>query len=212
MSDYTKGKIYRLFNDDMLGLVYYGSTTQTLKKRLAIHKYDFNRGINITSSVLFQTDNFKIELVENYPCLNRKELETRERWYIENNECINKYIPGRTHKEWYLDNKDKILEKFKIYNQNNKEKIRENKKLYRENNKDKLAEYHKLYYQNNKDKVKENTKIYYQTNKDKINEYNSTKVTCECGDVMNIKSIYRHRKSQKHLDYLAKKTVIDVKV
>jgi len=197
MSDYTKGKIYRLFNDDMLGLVYYGSTTQTLKKRLAIHKYDFNRGINITSSVLFQTDNFKIELVENYPCLNRKELETRERWYIENNECINNRIPCRTMKE---------------YQQLNKDKIAEYRKLYIVKNKEKLANHRKLYYQNNKDKVKENTKIYYQTNKDKINEYNSTKVTCECGDVMNIKSIYRHRKSQKHLDYLAKKTVIDVKV
>ena len=36
--DYSKGKIYKLTNEDMPDLVYYGSTIRTLKERLRGHK------------------------------------------------------------------------------------------------------------------------------------------------------------------------------
>jgi hypothetical protein len=35
----------------------------------------------------------EIILVENYPCSNKDELYARQRYYIENNECVNKGIP-----------------------------------------------------------------------------------------------------------------------
>ncbi len=56
------------------------------------------------------------------------ELQQRERFYIENNECVNKVIPLRTKKQ---------------YNENNKEKISDYNKEYYQDNKDKKAEYDK---------------------------------------------------------------------
>jgi hypothetical protein len=50
-------------------------------------------------------------LVENYSCNSKKELETRERYYIENNECVNKNMPTRTMKEYQEENKEKIKKK-----------------------------------------------------------------------------------------------------
>ena len=64
-----------------------------------------------------------MELLENYPCNNKYELETRERYHIENNECINRMIPTRTSKEWRDDNKEIIKENKKIYAINNREKL-----------------------------------------------------------------------------------------
>jgi hypothetical protein len=43
------------------------------------------------------------------------ELNARERWWIENNECVNKYIPTRTDKEYYEAHKEKIKEIPEIY-------------------------------------------------------------------------------------------------
>ena len=61
--------------------------------------------------------------------------------YIENNECVNKYIPTRTAKERYEDNKDKILDRNRQYHKGNRDtcKILDQKKQYRENNKDKIT-------------------------------------------------------------------------
>ena len=62
-----------------------------------------------------------LELYENYPCNNKKELERREGEIIRqfkadiNYNVINKAIAGRTHKEYTEDNKDKILEQKKQY-------------------------------------------------------------------------------------------------
>ena len=120
MSKYQNGKIYKITNEDMVGLVYYGSTIQTLNKRLREHKYDCLRK-NTSSKILFNTENYKIQLIELYPCENRKQLCLREGWYIRNNDCINKSIAGRTkkecqkeyYKEYYNLNKNKMNEKAK---------------------------------------------------------------------------------------------------
>ena len=101
MCDYKNGKIYKLESKEG-NVRYYGSTTQTLKERLRIHK----KNNNTTSRDILKYDDCKIILIENYPCSSKKELETRERFYIENNECVNKYIPTRTRKEWREENKD----------------------------------------------------------------------------------------------------------
>jgi len=41
-----------------------------------------------------------ITLVEKYRCETKDELHARERYYIENNKCVNKVIPTRTTKEY----------------------------------------------------------------------------------------------------------------
>jgi hypothetical protein len=113
MVNYENGKIYKLF-DNTNGNVYYGSTTQKLSKRKNKHKADFNQykngklGYNYKSFDIIQNDDYSISLVEEVCCNTKEELEKRERYYIENYECINKYIPTRTAKEWCNDNKDKV--------------------------------------------------------------------------------------------------------
>ncbi len=47
-------------------------------------------------------------VVEEVEYENKWELHNRERYYIENFECVNKNIPTRTRKEYDQDNKEKI--------------------------------------------------------------------------------------------------------
>jgi hypothetical protein len=170
--DYSKSKIYKLTTIHDPELVYYGSTVNPLYKRKQVHKFWSNTN-KYTSSKLFELgmDNVEITLVENVNCNNKEELYKRERFYIDNNICVNKNIPGRTKKEHYEDNKDKILEKNKEYRELNKDKIAENKKEYYEDNKDKLLEKQKEYAELNKDKIKEYKKAYDELNNEKIKEY-----------------------------------------
>ena len=142
MNEYNNGKIYKIINniDD---IVYIGSTTQTLKRRYSSHKcsyLSYMRGIHkyYTAFSIFDKgiNNCKIELIENFPCDNRAELEYREKYYIKQFNCINKNIPGRTKKEYNDDNKEHIKEHTKKYREDNKEHI----KKYREDNYEKIKE------------------------------------------------------------------------
>jgi len=107
--NYQDGKIYKLTGG---GLTYYGSTCQSLCKRLANHrgvKKHFDNGKTtekVSSFQVLEMPDCDICLVENYPCNSKEELHMRERWYIENNECINKHLPIRTQFE--KENHDKI--------------------------------------------------------------------------------------------------------
>ena len=65
----------------------------------------------ITAFKVIENKNYSIILMELYPCGSKAELKARERYYIENNECVNKHIPGRTKKEYYDSNRDKIYQK-----------------------------------------------------------------------------------------------------
>ena len=96
MVNYKNGKIYKLVNDE-LGLTYYGSTCTELKKRFYAHKSKA-KAKKCTSYKLFEKGECKIYLVEKCPCDNKNHLESVERFYIENNLCVNTRIPfGR----WY---------------------------------------------------------------------------------------------------------------
>jgi hypothetical protein len=109
--------------NEELGLTYYGSTIQELSNRLAKHKYDAKKNNKYTSSELFQKGEVKIILVEDCPCNEKIDLLKRERFYIENNECVNKLIPTRTQKEWKQTNIEKVKIKSKELYEKNKQKI-----------------------------------------------------------------------------------------
>jgi hypothetical protein len=54
----------------------------------------------------------------------KKSILARERYYIENTvNSVNKIIVGRTDKEYYTDNKDKLRECMNEYYKNNKTEI-----------------------------------------------------------------------------------------
>ena len=100
----------------------------------------------------YGVENCKIYLVELYSCKSKEELESREGYYIRNYNCNNKLIPGRTSKEYYNDNKDKMKE----YRINNKEYMKE----YRIDNKNEIKEYFAEYYYDNKDKILKHNREY----------------------------------------------------
>jgi len=121
MPDYQKGKIYKLWSPQG-NEIYIGSTINPLAKRLGQHK--LKRSCN--SKYLFENyDDVKIELIEEFPCNSKMELNRREGEHIRNNECLNKRIAGRSHEEWCEDNKEHLKEYNKEYRENNKERIKE---------------------------------------------------------------------------------------
>lgn len=175
--------------------VYIGSTAEpTLARRLAKHRTDYKYYLSgkgsyvITSYDILENENYCIILIENCSCDSKDQLKARERFHIENNECVNKNIPGRTTKEYHMDNKDRKKKHDKEYYANNKERISEAKKEY---------------YTNNKERISEAKKKYYVNNKERIN--NPEKHTCNvCGSVykMYSSSRSRHEKSIKYQNAL----------
>ena len=155
--NYQNAKIYKLVNDEMPGLVYYGSTCNTFAKRLCSHKAPSNK---CRSKCLFEYGTVQIFLVEDYPCENKLQLNARERFYIENNDCVNKSIPGRTQKEYYEANHDEINRKQKEYD----DAHRDEKKKYRAQNKEKIKLKHKEYYDANHEEISIKHKEYYDAN------------------------------------------------
>ena len=77
-------------------------------------------------------------------------------------------------------------------------KQREKAKEYYENNKERLVEYKKEYRKNNPDKVKESQKKWLDKNKSKMLENRKEKITCECGAVIRKDSLARHLLTPKH--------------
>ena len=92
------------------------------------HRNNYNNNKNRCKVIeIFDTygiKNCKIELVENYSCNSREELEAREGYYIKNNECVNKRIAGRSQKEYIEANKEVIYKRNKCYKEANKETIK----------------------------------------------------------------------------------------
>ena len=120
MPDYQKSKIYKIYSLSNEELVYYGSTTQRLSQRKAEHVKDSKKEhYNGSSKIIINNGNWKMELIQDYPCLNRLELETLEGEYIKNNKCINLMIPARTKKQYRDANRDKIRENQKKWRVNN---------------------------------------------------------------------------------------------
>lgn len=112
-TDYSQGKIYKIVCNKS-GLIYIGSTYRSLDERLKEHVSDckkfFDKKLkHIISSiyVIFNND-YKIELIENYPCQNRKELEKREYYYIDNIECINTHRNSMNSKQYNI-HREKML-------------------------------------------------------------------------------------------------------
>ena len=99
-------KIYRII-DNTNGNVYIGKTKQKLYIRLNNHKQDFKRGSTCMSREIIKNCDYKIELIE------ETKDKTRERYWIENTECVNVTIPGRTRKEHYEETKH-LLDKKKL--------------------------------------------------------------------------------------------------
>ena len=166
---YQRGKIYSI-RSPHTEMVYYGSTISPLSKRLSGHNNDFNRGHYCSSQEILALGDAHIELVENYPCNSKNELDRREGQIQRENKqhCINLSIAGRTPKEYYEDCKNDILAQKKEYYEANKEakiiKVKEYQKIHR----DAISEQKKEYYQTHKDTILASQKEYRESHQDKL--------------------------------------------
>jgi hypothetical protein len=175
-----------------------------MAERMGNHRSTYKRWLKgsypyVTSFKIIKYDDAYIELVEDYPCKTKAELERREGQVMrETKNCCNKHIAGRTKAEWFAKNKDKLDEQRIEYRAKNKDNIAEQQSEYYAKNKDKINEQHAEYRAKNKDKMAKLVAEWYAKNKDKIKEKVSEKVQCECGSEVRRDSLPRHRKSKKH--------------
>ena len=142
--NYKQGKIYKIV-DNTSDKIYIGSTCEpTLARRLeghVSHHKSYLRGASkqyTTSYQILENNDYEIILIESYPCKSKDQLHARERYHIENNECVNQVIPTQTDKEY----RAKHAEKIEQYRVSKAEKMREYQRKYREQNQDKFKQYH----------------------------------------------------------------------
>ena len=142
---YESGKIYKLQCID--GYYYIGSTTQTLYNRLNHHKFSSKTGTSKAYKYINSIgwDKVKIELIEDFPCTIKSELNEREEYYISqsktDNLCLNINSAQLTiekrkenMKKYYEENKDAIIEYHQEYKEKNKELINAKRAEYRKQN------------------------------------------------------------------------------
>ena len=179
MPNYQDGKIYTIRCRSDNELIYVGSTTQTLSRRMTTHRANskIRPNTKLYSKVNGNWADWYIELYEECPCTNKEILLKREGEMIREIGILNKEIAGRTSKEYYKDNTNKIgLRQKKLY-EDNKEYRLSKQKIYREENGlVKIQEYQ----ERNKERIKEYQQEYRSKNKDKakkyMKEYHSQKI------------------------------------
>ena len=181
---YENCVIYKLVHKDDEDAYekYVGHTIMGLNKRYYFHKSNYyNVKSNNYNVKLYQyirekscIDDWKIILLEEFPCNNKRDAEKRETfWYNEIKPILNTTIPSRSKMEYYYDNKEKIRKKVKEYRKNNPELIKEREKVYRE--------------------VHTEAK----SKKEKRN------ITCEnCGSIVRIYKLNRHLLTDKCINHI----------
>jgi len=219
MPKYENGVIYKLkhnldYDDEN---IYIGSTTN-FKHRKNDHKTCCNninqKGHNLKVYKYIREnggfDEWIMIQIQEYPCNSKKELETRERYYIDLfKSTLNKVIPTRTDKEYKQNNCDKIAEYLKEYRQNNRDKITEKRKVFYQDNRDKILEKNKEYRQNNRDKIIEKKKEYRQNNRDKVLEKDKKYYQNNSDKVLEKQKKYRQENCDKIAERAKEKVICD---
>jgi hypothetical protein len=187
-ANYENGKVYKIVNmvDDE---IYVGSTCYSLTKRMSMHKRDAQTSKMAKVHVKMRNigiENFKIILIELYPCSNRDELTMREEEFrvnlraTLNTVSCNTGVPRSVYNLcWsaanYIMNGDQI-------------RIRS-----------------KLAYSQNPDKFRERVRTRYANHKEDIKERRKVPYTCDCGSTFRVNDRARHNRSKKHLTFSASK-------
>jgi len=98
-------------------------------------------GKTVTGSIYSTTpemlcfENCRVLLTKDFPCNSRTGLEREEgKRDIRptQKKCVNMNVAGRTRKEYYNDNQERLLEGKKEYKMNNIEKYKEKDRKYHE--------------------------------------------------------------------------------
>lgn len=143
---YPIGRVYAIRSPN-IDEIYIGSTFNPLYKRFGEHKGNLNhfkkgKGNYTASFKILEQGNAYIELIEQYENLTKEQLNKYEGEHIRKNACVNKYVAGRSTKQWQDENKNRMDLKSAKWRNENKEKLIENFKKYIDVNKDKIKDKH----------------------------------------------------------------------
>jgi len=184
MNSYAKTKIYKIISSNT-DKYYIGSTKEHyLSSRLKDHRFKAKNNYGITSSEIINAGDYKIVLIENYPCNSIEEQKQREQYYL----------------DLYKDDEN-LVNKLNA-NGINKERKKQRGHEYYENNKEYLKEKQNEWREKNKQEIKIQKKNHYEKNKANILETAKIKIECpNCGCMTRKSDISRHKKTKKCINY-----------
>ena len=150
---YANGQIYAI-RSHQTDLIYIGSTTQPLHKRWCQHKSDFKtrEGFCNSSEIIKYGDAY-IELIEDFSCKSKKELNKKEGEHIRSNNCVNKVSnlgKEQTEKIWRETHKEHIAKRMREYRAKNPEYFKQYDKQYQIDHKEHLNALSRKYYYDHK--------------------------------------------------------------
>lgn len=115
MPDYQQGKIYQIWSPNS-DKVYIGSTVQPLHKRMYDHKHSLTGKSYTTALAVLGCGDARIELIEEYSCANKAELNRREGQIMRGyDNRVNRCIAGRTTAEYRADKREVIAAQQREY-------------------------------------------------------------------------------------------------
>jgi hypothetical protein len=207
MPDYQNGKIYKIIvkNTEEEYRPYIGSTSlKYLCYRWNNHKQAYKNNIkkNITNSKIlfdkFGIDNCEIVLIEAYPCNSKEELCARERYWYDKIENCNRFKPMLTQEE--KDNASK--EYYKKLLELNPNFCKDKYVVDKARAIQKDPNWAKTLYRK---RLERNPNF----NKDKYLKV-CHDVECECGMIIKMSSLNRHKKRDIHLKKMNAKITEDI--
>jgi len=130
--DLNNSVIYKIFckNEEVKDL-YVGQTTDFTRRKYAhkrvcfkkMHEYNNKNKYTSLYNIINLNggwDNWKMEVIEKYPCNSKEELDNREMfWIVELNASLNVTVCKTTKEkksEWYFNHREIIRKKQKEYN------------------------------------------------------------------------------------------------
>jgi len=220
---YANSVVYKIVClDPTVTDLYVGSTTNLIRRKCE-HKTRCNSPNNPKSNYLVYRcirqnggfDNWQFIVIRRYNNIKTKEelLRKERKHIVKLKATLNKTTPLQNHAEYYVKNKEKIIEQVKEYRLENLEKITERKKEYYQKNKTEILKDCKKYRDNNKDKIKERDKqyrelhheekrerdrLYREANREVLRLKKREKKQCECGCWVTRSGFSEHKKTEKH--------------
>jgi len=220
--DYTKTQIYKYVCNDSSVLCEYVGHTTNWDKRKASHKEKCNdekgKKYHLKIYEIMRANggfnNWKMILIEDYPCKSKREAEQREQYHIdllvEKMNTINAFTENQYQKliEENPDyNKEKYQRTLELNPNHNQEHYQ---KLLGKNPNHNHEHYQKLlgknpnhnheHYQKLLEKNPNYHKKLYQKNLEKNPNHNKEQYYCECcKNHFSLKHKARHERSQKHI-------------
>ena len=172
--------IYKIYCKDKNIKDIYVGACEHFDKREYNHKNRCNnknyKNYNKTLLYLFIRDNGNWDnwIMEELEKVEIEDLCKKEReWYDKLKPSLNTVKPLRDSKEYYKDERERILE------------------------------YKKKFYQDNIEKIKKRRKEFRNKNKDKINEKARSRVECDiCGRSYTYSNKYSHVRSPYHIEHM----------